>query len=145
MGVQYPSELAGPDAAEVIDGRGLLINSVNEKGCYTGRTAMGKNFKLHPNKEVVLTAESSGAMLGPSNFCRAIVAFTPRPHAHYAVRSELVPTPVKGFFGEQKNVHGCKLSVLQVDERGSETPIVAEPRVLSTGFACIRFVKPDGA
>lgn len=128
----------------MIDGRGVFINSVNEKGCYTGRTAMGKNFKLHPGTEVVLAAESAGGALGPSNFCRAIIAFTPQAQARYAVRSEIVPIPIKGLLGEQKTVRGCQLSMVHVDESGAERPVAVEPRVLRTGFACIRFVNPAG-
>lgn len=143
VGVQYPTEQAGPDAAEVIDGRGVYINSVNDKGCYSGRTAMSRNFKLLPGKEVVLAAESAGGALGQSNFCRALIAFTPQPRARYALRSEIVSTSFKGFFGGQTTVRGCKLNLVQVDAVGTEKPVATETRVLRNGFACIRFVNPQ--
>ena len=145
VGVRYVSADDVPDAAEIVDGGATYINSVNDKGCYSGRTELGKSFKLRPGQQVVLTQEAEfvSGVFGPRMFCRVIVAFTPQASKRYAVRRNIVTLKDAGknLFGNSVDRQACVLNVLELVKDGSLTAVPTEPRLLS-GLGCIRFVDP---
>ena len=50
-GVQYKQPSDSQDSAELYVDGGIYVNSFSDEGCYSGRTFVEKNIKLHANKE----------------------------------------------------------------------------------------------
>jgi hypothetical protein len=119
-GVQYQQPIDSQDSAELYVDGGIYVNSFSDEGCYSGRTYVEKNIKLHANKETFLSYEQENAYY----VCRVMLSFVPEKDMKYQVRARKI--------GSQ-----CSMSIVQI---GSPTPVITTRLQLhQTSIACIKF------
>ena len=132
--VQYKPPAASEDSSELyVDNGGgsLVINSVNDEGCYVGMTDVSKSVRLHADKTIYLTyAYGSPSSLFRDSYCRSIISFIPESGEKY----QLV-----GKNGNASRVGGPQCEVT-VNRLGSAMPVVVNRlQVHQTRIACIKF------
>ena len=137
IGVQYkPPELNQP--AALLKGRSYIINSFNQSGCYSGRTHVDADQRVHAQQPIVLSVEGTTRS---DEFCRASVQFVPETDQTYLVSGRFSRKLREGTFIPISD-GVCSLSVMKVMPDGSEQPIPTKAVALrSTALTCIQAVE----
>jgi hypothetical protein len=144
VGKPYPFPRDGEPSAQVeVRGNDVYLLTLNEKGCYTGKTHVesgpGKPpIKVVPGVPLYLSYEE--------NVCLMPVRFTPQKDVKYRVIAAEGPQPLDAdasFLQTLWHVHDrqCVVGAMEVDADGKPVkPIkVTELRPHQAGLACIRF------
>jgi len=133
-GVQYKQPAASEDSSDLyVDNGGgsLVINSVNDQGCYVGMTGVSKSVRLHAGKTIYLTYDyGSPSPLFRDSYCRSIISFIPESGEKYQLVGKNGNT--SGTGGPQ-----CEVTVKRI---GSAMPVMVNRlHVHQTGITCIKF------
>lgn len=142
IGTQYLSPEATQDSALFVGGS-VLINQFDAEGCYSGRTSVTEDFRLHAGKEVVMAVENtsySRGWRGDERFCRVIFSFVPERNERYELLFDNTgKVPGKTLFGKATTVPICTAGVAKLNADGSRTPIaVTGLRLSQTRLTCIK-------
>ena len=142
IGTQYLPPDATQDSALFVGG-GVLITQFDEEGCYSGRTNVTDNFRLHAGKEVVMTVENSSfnqGWRGDQQFCRVVFSFVPKKDEQYELLFDNTKTaPGKTLLGKAAMVPVCTAGIAKLNEDGSKTPIaVTSLRLSQRKLTCIK-------
>lgn len=106
----------------------VYINTVDDEGCYIGKTTISKSIKLYAGRSAILTYRD-GAY---DNFCRILVSFIPEKDEEYKFIGKNVN---KSALGDNKP--HCSVSIKRM---GSDVPVVVKRlRPRQAGLACIKF------
>lgn len=144
VGKPYPFPHDGEPSAEVeIRGNGVYLLTLNEKGCYTGKTRIDHGpatppIKVVPDVPLYLSYEE--------NVCMMPVRFTPQKDAKYrliAAEGPSVTDADASFFETLRHVHErqCVVGVMEVDtdDKPLKPVKVTELRPRQAGLTCIKF------
>lgn len=124
-------------------GRWSLLLTLNEKGCYTGKTSVDGSpgavpVKVVPGSPLVISYEQ--------NACMMPATFTPQKDAHYLLIAEegAKPSdPSSSFVGLLMHApqRQCAVGVFELDGEGQPLkPVkVTAVRPRQTGLTCIKF------
>jgi hypothetical protein len=142
LGTPYPFP-TGDDASATLQAQGhdLYLLTLNEKGCYTGKTLLPANaastpVKVVPNQRLIIEYD---------NGCVITAAFTPREGAHYwlnAVEGPVESPANETFF--QAIVRGkrrqCVVGVTEMDDATQQLTPVRLTKVSphQKSLACIK-------
>jgi len=144
VGKPYPFPHDGEPSAQVeIRGTGVYLLTLNEKGCYTGKTRVDHGpgappIDVVPDAPLYLSYEE--------NVCMMPVRFTPQKGMKYrliAAEGPKLPDADASFFEILREVHQrqCVVGVMEVD--ADDKPVkpvkVTALRPHQAGITCIRF------
>lgn len=144
IGTQYVFPDETQDSATLTGGE-FLINQFGEDGCYSGRTHVTGNTRLHADKEVVIAVEHnamSHGWRGDPLFCRVIFSFTPIRNGQYTlVFDDSRKVPGKNLFGTAITYPICTVAVMKQNEDGSSSPVdITGLQLSQRKLACIKVV-----
>lgn len=144
VGHPYPFPKDSEPSAELqIQGKAVYLLTVNEKGCYAGKTYIDGSpgaapVKIVPDKPLTISYEEKVCMLPAS--------FTPQKGGRYrlvAWEGHKPIDPSMQFFQSMMHVHDrkCVVGVAEVSPEGEPVkPVkVMELHPKQTGFTCIKF------
>jgi len=144
VGHQYPFPKDSEPSAELqVQSKAVYLLTLNEKGCYTGKTYVDGSpgampVKVVPDKPLVISYEE--------NVCMVPATFTPEKDGHYrlvAVEGHTPSDPGVPFLQSMMHIHDrqCIVSVVEIDAEGLPLrPVkVKELRPQQAGITCIRF------
>ncbi|MBU7437365.1 hypothetical protein [Paraburkholderia fungorum] len=144
VGHPYPFPKDSEPAADLrIQGAGVYLLTLNEKGCYTGKTSVDGSpgavpVKVVPGSPLVISYEQ--------NACMMPATFTPQKDAHYLLIAEegAKPSdPSSSFVGLLMHApqRQCAVGVFELDGEGQPLkPVkVTAVRPRQTGLTCIKF------
>jgi hypothetical protein len=142
VGHVYPFPTGSEPAAELkVNGGPVYLLTVNEKGCYTGKTLVdGKPdaapVKVVPGKLLVLSYEAS---------CLLPFGFTPQQDGRYVVTvsDQASPPPAQTFLQALAtaglNYRTCTARVTDDTDDGHPAPVEARKlSIVHAGLACIK-------
>jgi hypothetical protein len=133
IGTQYVPPDEGQDYALFLGG-GFLINQFDKKGCYSGRTMVTEDVRLHAGKEVVIAVEDLFNQFrgGDRHFCRVIFSFVPKKNEQYElIFDNSKQMPAKNLFGNIVMSPVCTGGVAKLNDDGSKTPVIVTGLKLS--------------
>jgi hypothetical protein len=144
IGHPYPFPKDSEPAAELqIQGTGVYLLTLNEKGCYTGKTSVDGRpgampVKVVPDSPLVISYEE--------NVCMMPAIFTPQKDAHYllvAAEGARPSDPNTSFLASLTHApqRQCAVGVFELDSEGHPAkPVkVTAVRPRQTGLTCIKF------
>jgi hypothetical protein len=141
VGTQYaPPTATEPHATIKTNDSDVLILSFGDDGCYSGRThiAPGTPFNLSPDKETVITYESSGGMttaMGTEFFCRIVLSFIPQENEQYIFKASYIFEP------NSRRVASCTASINKITPEGSMEPVkTTQLKMSQKRLTCIKAI-----
>lgn len=148
IGKQYVSPLPSePGASFVAEGKGVLIHTFDEMGCYAGKTELpvGKDFRLHAGQEAFIAYETHWAPVrgGIPNLgwvCTALFSFVPHENIRYLLKGASSPGALlsDGRFAPPV----CSAAVVRQSEAGVPELVKTKRLKFSPGgFACLRMIE----
>jgi hypothetical protein len=142
LGQAYPFPTRNePSALLQAQGQALFLLTVDEKGCYVGKTRLPRSAAVTPVKVV----PNQRLLVAYENSCLLTAAFTPRAGAHYwltAVEGPVPDKPDATFF--QAFIHAkdrqCVMGVTEMDEATQQLTPVQLRKVLphQKSLTCIK-------
>ncbi|WP_069262058.1 hypothetical protein [Paraburkholderia nodosa] len=138
----FPND-SEPSAALQIEGKAVYLLTLNEKGCYTGKTYVDGSpgampVKVVPDKPLVISYEE--------NVCMLPASFTPQKDGRYrlvAWEGHKPSDPDMSFFQSMMRVHDrqCIVGVMEISPAGEPVKAVkvTELRPRQTALTCIKF------
>lgn len=139
VGTQYQPPYDGQDSAE-FSGREIYVNSFSEEGCYSGRTYVPKNIKLHADKEVVMAYEEK---VGVNSLCQVLFSFAPQIGGRYQLLTNIRPEGAgpTTLFGSLFERPLCNVAVVKLEDAGTQTPVpITGLKFQQTRITCIKVV-----
>lgn len=144
IGHGYPFPTGSEPAAELkVNGGPVYLLTLNDKGCYTGKTLIGGNskatpVKVVPGKLLVLSYEAS---------CLMPVGFTPQRGNRYDVTvsdQASAPPEAKTFLQALATAgtryRTCAVRVIDATDAAHPEPVKAKKMsIVHAGLACIKF------
>ncbi|MEX3842336.1 hypothetical protein [Paraburkholderia sp. BR10882] len=144
VGHPYPFPKDSEPSAELqIQGKAVYLLTLNEKGCYTGKTYLDGSpgampVKVVPDRPLVISYEE--------NVCMLPASFTPQKDGRYRLVAWEGHKPADAdmsFFQSMMHVHDrqCVVDVVEVDSEGAPVNAVKVTalRPRQTAFTCIKF------
>lgn len=144
VGKSYPFPHDSEPSSELqIQGKAVYLLTLNDKGCYAGKTYVDGGpgampVRVVPDKPLVISYEENACMLPAT--------FTPQKDARYrliAVEGHKPSDPGVPFLQSMMHIHDrqCVVSVVEMDADGqSVKPVKLKGlRPQQTGFTCIKF------
>lgn len=143
VGHVYPFPTGSEPAAELkVNGGPVYLLTLNEKGCYTGKTLVDGNpdaaaVKVVPGKPLVLSYEAS---------CLMPFGFTPQQGSRYEVTVSDQPsvletkTFLQALATAGTSYRTCTARVIDETDDAHPTPVKAKKKsVVHAGLTCIKF------
>jgi hypothetical protein len=131
IGTQYVPPVDTQDSALLVGSR-FFINQFDEEGCYSGRTMVSKDIRVHAEKEIFLaiTINFWSELLSKELFCTVSFSFVPKKDEKYKVQSNISDLSCFG-----------KGEVKKINDDGSLSHVpVTSLRPTQKRLACIKMV-----